>query len=65
MKIAISGRGCVGKTSFTALCVKYFLDEGRRPIFLVDADPDQNLAEMLGVELEKQDIKTVSTIYII
>ncbi|MCW4006678.1 MAG: AAA family ATPase [Candidatus Bathyarchaeota archaeon] len=45
------GRGGTGKSSFTALMAKCFIDAGAAPLLLVDADPDQNLAEMLGVDL--------------
>jgi CO dehydrogenase maturation factor len=30
------------------------------PVLLVDADPDQNLAEMVGVDLERAGIRTIS-----
>ncbi len=48
MKIAISGKGGVGKTTVTALWGRTLADEGR-DVFLVDADPDANLAAALGV----------------
>ena len=48
MKIAISGKGGVGKTTVTALWGRAFADEGRE-VFLIDADPDANLAQALGV----------------
>jgi CO dehydrogenase maturation factor len=49
MKIAISGKGGVGKTTVTAIWGRALADENRR-VFLVDADPDANLASALGVE---------------
>jgi len=66
-KIVSIGRGGVGKTIFIALLAKYFsewihLGKNQKPILLIDADPDQNLAEMVGVDLEKNGIKTVSDI---
>ncbi len=45
------GRGGTGKSSFTALMAKCFIESGQSPLLLVDADPDQNLAEMVGVDL--------------
>jgi CO dehydrogenase maturation factor len=48
MKIAVSGKGGVGKTTVTALWGRAFADEGR-PVFLIDADPDANLAAALGL----------------
>jgi CO dehydrogenase maturation factor len=48
MKIAISGKGGVGKTTVTALWGRAFAADGRE-VFLVDADPDANLAAAVGV----------------
>jgi len=48
MRIAISGKGGVGKTTVTALWGRQFAAEGR-DVFLIDADPDANLAAALGV----------------
>jgi len=39
---------------------RYFIRKGDVPVLLVDADPDQNLAEMVGVDLEKAGIRTIS-----
>jgi CO dehydrogenase maturation factor len=52
MKIAISGKGGVGKTTVTALWGDLFAREGRS-VFLIDADPDANLASAFGVPAEK------------
>ncbi|MEM2110836.1 MAG: AAA family ATPase [Candidatus Bathyarchaeia archaeon] len=61
MKLIVSmGRGGCGKTSFVALMAKYFIEIGDIPILLVDADPDQNLAEVLGIDLDKERIRTIS-----
>ena len=38
------GRGGTGKSSFTALMAKCFIEAGTAPLLLVDADPDQNLS---------------------
>ena len=58
------GRGGSGKTSFVALITKYFIEIGDAPILLVDADPDQNLAEVVGIDLEKEGRKTISELLI-
>jgi CO dehydrogenase maturation factor len=54
------GRGGTGKTSFVALMAKYFIERENVPLLLVDVDPDQNLAEMVGVDLEREGIKTIA-----
>ena len=58
-KIVAIGRGGVGKTSFIALLAKYFKEE-KKSLLLIDADPDQSLAELVGVDIEKLNIKSVS-----
>jgi CO dehydrogenase maturation factor len=58
--IVTMGRGGTGKTSFVALMAKYLIEKGETPILLVDADPDQNLAEMVGVDLETAGKLTIS-----
>ena len=59
-RIAVVGRGGTGKTSITALLAKHFIETGETPILLVDLDPDMNLAEMVGVDLEAEGRSTVS-----
>ncbi len=51
--IAVSGKGGVGKTLVSALLVKYLVESGKNGILAIDADPDSNLAESLGVEFRK------------
>ncbi len=48
MKIAISGKGGVGKTTFAALLART-LDEQGKSVLAIDADPDANLAAALGI----------------
>jgi len=50
--IAVTGKGGVGKTLLATLLVK-FLSESKGRILAIDADPDSNLAESLGVEFQK------------
>jgi CO dehydrogenase maturation factor len=59
-RIVVVGRGGTGKTSFTALLAKHFIEKGETPILLVDLDPDMNLAEMVGVDLKEAGKSTVS-----
>jgi CO dehydrogenase maturation factor len=58
------GRGGTGKTSFVALTAKYFIENGETPLLLVDADPDQNLGEMVGVDLKETGKKTISELLV-
>ena len=48
MKIAISGKGGVGKTTVSAMLAAALACRGRK-VIAVDADPDANLASALGV----------------
>ncbi len=48
MKIAITGKGGVGKTTLSAILCYLFRDYGRK-VIAVDADPDANLAGALGI----------------
>ena len=47
MKLAISGKGGVGKTTLSAALALRFAEDGRK-VIAVDADPDSNLAATLG-----------------
>jgi CO dehydrogenase maturation factor len=47
MKIAISGKGGVGKTLLAALLARKFAESGYS-VLAIDADPDANLAATLG-----------------
>jgi len=47
MKIAISGKGGVGKTLLSAMLSKIFAESGYS-VIAIDADPDANLAATLG-----------------
>ncbi len=61
MKILASmGRGGVGKTTFIALVAKYLIEVGETPFLLVDADPDQSLGDMVGVDLAAEGKKTIT-----
>ena len=47
MKIAISGKGGVGKTLLASFLVQTFTESGYS-VLAIDADPDANLAATLG-----------------
>jgi CO dehydrogenase maturation factor len=48
MKLAVSGKGGVGKTTFAALLIRSLSDMGKT-VLAIDADPDANLAAALGM----------------
>jgi CO dehydrogenase maturation factor len=58
------GRGGTGKSSFTALMTKCFIETGQAPLLLVDADPDQNLAEMVGIDLKEAGKSTIAELLV-
>lgn len=47
MKLAITGKGGVGKTTIAALIIQHFAAQNKR-VIAIDADPDANLASALG-----------------
>ncbi|HIE52768.1 MAG TPA: carbon monoxide dehydrogenase [Armatimonadetes bacterium] len=51
--IAISGKGGTGKTTLAALIIRHFKERGRTPILAVDADPNSNLHEQLGLQVRE------------
>jgi len=53
--IAIAGKGGTGKTTLAALIIRTLKESGEGSILAIDADPNNNLGEMLGM-------KSVSTI---
>lgn len=50
--IAVAGKGGTGKTTLAGLIVARLLQEGEGPILAVDADPNTNLGELLGLKVE-------------
>jgi CO dehydrogenase maturation factor len=49
MKLAVSGKGGVGKTTFASLLIRTLSDQGKK-VLAIDADPDANLAAGLGIK---------------
>lgn len=52
MKIAITGKGGVGKTTFSSTLARLYADEGRT-VLAADVDPDANLGLALGFSEEE------------
>ncbi len=49
--IAVAGKGGTGKTSITSLIIRYLLRSGHTPVLAVDADPNANLGDSLGLKV--------------
>ena len=52
MKIAITGKGGVGKTTLSGVLSRLFANDGFK-VLAVDADPDANLASSIGISEEQ------------
>jgi CO dehydrogenase maturation factor len=51
--IVISGKGGTGKTTLSSLLIRSFIESGEKPVLAVDADPNANLHEALGVTVSQ------------
>jgi len=58
MKIAISGKGGVGKTTIMALIAREFKHQGK-DVLVIDADPSPHMAETLGIR-NAEDITPIA-----
>jgi len=50
--IAVAGKGGTGKTTVCGMLIENLCQTGKGPILAVDADPNANLNEVLGVKVE-------------
>lgn len=50
--IAVAGKGGTGKTSLSSLIIRYLQNKGLGPILAIDADPNANLADSLGLDVD-------------
>ena len=51
MKLAVTGKGGVGKTTIAGTLARILAERGDK-VYAVDADPDANLASAIGIDLE-------------
>jgi CO dehydrogenase maturation factor len=53
VSIAVAGKGGSGKTTVASLVIRYLLRKGSGPILAVDADPNANLGDSLGLRVKE------------
>jgi CO dehydrogenase maturation factor len=53
VSIAVAGKGGSGKTTVAGLVIRYLMRSGSGPILAVDADPNANLGESLGLSVKE------------
>jgi len=58
----VAGKGGTGKTTLTALIIGHLLKFNQKPILAVDADPNSNLNEVLGITFSQTVVSTVDEI---
>ncbi len=51
--IAVAGKGGTGKTTTSSLVVRFLLNTGKKPVLAIDADPNSNFAESIGIKIEE------------
>lgn len=51
--IAMAGKGGTGKTTVSALLIKYLIEHAMTPVLAVDADANANLNEVLGLDVRQ------------
>lgn len=49
--IAFAGKGGVGKTTVASLVIRHLSKNGKTPVLAVDADPNSNLGETMGLDV--------------
>ena len=53
--IAVSGKGGVGKTTISALILKYLIKKRPLPnILVIDVDPDTNMPDVLAIDVDRK-----------
>jgi CO dehydrogenase maturation factor len=60
--IVITGRGGTGKSTFTALFSRILGENQIEPLLIVDSDPDESLADMMGINLKKEGKKSIAQV---
>ena len=50
--IAVAGKGGTGKSTLSALIIRYITEELGKPVSAVDADPNASLGALLGLHIQ-------------
>lgn len=53
INIAVAGKGGTGKTTVSALVIRILIESKKGTVIALDADPNSNLNELLGVKVTK------------
>jgi len=51
--IALAGKGGTGKTTLAALIIRFLKEKTKKQVLAIDADPNSNLADSLGLKAEE------------
>ncbi len=51
--IAVAGKGGTGKTTISSLLIRSLVKMEKTPILAIDADPNSNLGETLGIKIDQ------------
>ncbi|MCM8830301.1 MAG: AAA family ATPase [Candidatus Omnitrophica bacterium] len=62
LKIGVAGKGGTGKTTLSSLIILSLLRENEKPVLAIDADPNSNLAENLGIPQTKSLVEIIDEI---